>query len=85
MADYDCPACGGGFPREALQENKRCPWCQVSLGTVPLLEWAATNEYVSDSDDAESDFETGDDDLPGADTDVGAGGGGVDPDASSTD
>jgi len=77
MADWDCPACGGGFPREALQDNKRCPWCQVSLGTVPLLEWAATNEYVSDSDDAESDY----DDLPGADADAG----GVDPDASSTD
>jgi len=84
MADYDCPACGGGFPREALQDNKRCPWCQVSLGTVPLLEWAAKNEYVSDSDD-ESHFETGDDDLPGADADADADAGGVDPDASSTD
>lgn len=31
MTEYRCPNCTGGFPAEALDDD-RCPWCGLEFG-----------------------------------------------------
>ena len=31
MADYECPACGGGFPATDAADDA-CPWCGEAMG-----------------------------------------------------
>jgi hypothetical protein len=51
MSEWICPACGGGFPTDALKQDTACPWCEFMLGEAADLREA-------DHFNAEAAFET---------------------------
>lgn len=37
MSEWTCPACGGGFPDDALLKDRACPWCEFTLGEAAQM------------------------------------------------
>lgn len=46
MSEWTCPACGGGFPQEAMLDGTACPWCEFMLGEAAELREAGHFDVV---------------------------------------
>lgn len=50
MTDYKCPNCMGGFPSEALDDD-RCPWCGLELGEAESFHHKSVTRVLEDKED----------------------------------
>jgi uncharacterized Zn-finger protein len=44
MSDFECPECGGGFPKDAVYGDMEqgaqaaCPWCEKELSLIGMVQ-----------------------------------------------